>query len=187
METVHFKRKQDDGKLFILICDIATIWSNINNSHKSLRHTHTHIQGSLLKWNTQSLTFMGVRRYSFDRARIPKEWNHHQCGCHIMDLLLGLLADWQEGSLEEVLTWPNVHISVSVLLCQKEKRRRDKETAAAVGGVKGSWCSSGASKQNRDMTQIPSCNGDRGSERSEGSLDAPSGHMKKPLQSTVAN
>lgn len=74
----------------------------------------------------------------------------------------------------------NVHISVSVLLCQKEKRRGDKETAAAVGGVKGSRRSSGASKQNRDMTQIPSCNGDRGSKRWEGSLDAPSGHMKRP-------
>lgn len=126
METVHFKRKQNDGKPFILICDTATIWSNINNSHKSLRHTHTHIQGSLLKWNTQSLTFMGVRRYSFDRARIPKEWNHHQCSCHIMDLLLGLLADWQEGSLEEVLTWPKTFISPS--LCCSDRKRRGGET-----------------------------------------------------------
>lgn len=102
-------------------------------------HSRTQTHGSLLKWNTQSLTFTSVRPYSFDRKRIQTEWNHHQHGCWAIDLSSPLLSiRWlTKRKLEEgvCLDWTqSLCFCLYTGLPEKEKERlsgreRKRETS----------------------------------------------------------
>lgn len=50
-----------------------------------------------------------------------------------MDLLPSLLADWQEGSLEVVLTWPKTFISLSPRRRAALPEREEAERQGDIG------------------------------------------------------